>query len=203
MNISAPKYAELLERVRGDHCHRHVEAMFLYAAAPVLRGAKAASLITLRADCGQSWKARRNALLAATGLQTFEITNRQGSLLLIYDENALRTALEDARAAALLLNYGYPAETGLAAMLEHLQKRFEKSGFPHEIGLFLGYPPEDVWGFIVNEGKNYVCCRYWKVYHKAERARETFRLIDEAQDYAADVLMRSTPIHVAAKLLMA
>ena len=29
----------------------------------------------------------------------------------------------------------------------------ENEGFPHEIGLFLGYPPEDVLGFIENKGE--------------------------------------------------
>ena len=36
--------------------------------------------------------------------------------------------------------------------------------FPHEIGLLLGYPPEDVSGFIENGGKNFLCSGYWKVY---------------------------------------
>jgi hypothetical protein len=75
--------------------------------------------------------------------------------------------------------------------------------FPHEIGVFLGYPAEDVLGFIINEGRNYVCCRHWKVYHDIERAQEMFRRIDEAHSYALDVLRDWKPIHIAAKLLKA
>ena len=50
--------------------------------------------------------------------------------------------------------------------------------FPHEIGLFLGYPLEDVKGFIINAGKNSKSTGYWKVYgdvEKSERIFECFR----------------------------
>lgn len=36
--------------------------------------------------------------------------------------------------------------------------------FPHEMGILLGYPVEDVEGFIINNGKNELYTGYWKVY---------------------------------------
>ena len=36
--------------------------------------------------------------------------------------------------------------------------------FPHEMGLLLGYPVEDVTGFMVHGGKNSLYSGYWKVY---------------------------------------
>ncbi len=47
-------------------------------------------------------------------------------------------------------------------------------GFPHEIGLFLGYPLDDVVGFIENQGKNYLACGCWKVYSRASVAKRRF-----------------------------
>ena len=38
------------------------------------------------------------------------------------------------------------------------------SDFPHEVGLFLGYPVWDVKGFIEHKGQQYKLCGYWKVY---------------------------------------
>ena len=35
--------------------------------------------------------------------------------------------------------------------------------FPHEMGLLLGYPVEDVKGFIRNGGENCLYIGYWKV----------------------------------------
>lgn len=36
--------------------------------------------------------------------------------------------------------------------------------FPHEMGLLLGYPIEDVVGFMEHSGKEYLYSGYWKVY---------------------------------------
>lgn len=48
----------------------------------------------------------------------------------------------------------------LEQLLERLSGRISASeDFPHEIGLFLGYPVDDVTGFIQNKGRNYLLCR--------------------------------------------
>ncbi|MDO4518091.1 MAG: DUF3793 family protein, partial [Bacillota bacterium] len=64
------------------------------------------------------------------------------------------------------------------------QRLSNREDFPHEIGLFLGYPPEDVKGFIDDKesdlGKACGACRncksvgYWKVYHNPEEAEKIF-----------------------------
>ncbi len=48
-------------------------------------------------------------------------------------------------------------------MLDRLQTRCQ-GDFPHEIDVFLGYPCEDVRGFIRHGGQGYKLCGYWKVY---------------------------------------
>ena len=47
-------------------------------------------------------------------------------------------------------------------------------GFPHEVGLFLGYPPEDVLGFVRNRAKNYKTVGLWKVYGDTQMAQRQF-----------------------------
>ena len=46
--------------------------------------------------------------------------------------------------------------------------------FPQEVGFFLGYPPEDVCGFIEQGARNYKCVGCWKVYGDEQQARKTF-----------------------------
>ena len=46
--------------------------------------------------------------------------------------------------------------------------------FPHEIGLFLGYPIDDVVAFIANKGRNCLCCGCWKCYTDACAAQKAF-----------------------------
>ena len=50
----------------------------------------------------------------------------------------------------------------------------ESGEFPHEVGLFLSYPPEDVKGFIENRAANAKCTGVWKVYGDERQARQTF-----------------------------
>ncbi len=54
--------------------------------------------------------------------------------------------------------------------------------FPHEMGLFLGYPLEDVQGFIENSGKNFLYAGYWKVYQDAAQKARLFRRFDLARE---------------------
>ena len=48
-------------------------------------------------------------------------------------------------------------------------------GFPHEIGLFLGYPPSDVECFMKDPYKGVKCCGCWKAYSEPEKAVKIFR----------------------------
>ena len=57
----------------------------------------------------------------------------------------------------------------------HLIRRLSRSeDFPHEIGLFLGYPCEDVRGFIDNKAACAKCVGCWKVYGDEEKAKKQF-----------------------------
>lgn len=46
--------------------------------------------------------------------------------------------------------------------------------FPHEIGIFLGYPLHDVRGFIQNKGRDFRLCGFWKVYSEPQSAEKLF-----------------------------
>jgi hypothetical protein len=80
---------------------------------------------------------------------------------------------ENPEAAKILQERGYcpmMPEQCLARLMERLKDADE---FPHEIGLFLGYPPEDVEGFIQEpNGQKYT--GIWKVYGDVRSARRIF-----------------------------
>lgn len=65
----------------------------------------------------------------------------------------------------------YPVEKGFDAVLYELVFRLMRFGeFPHEIGIFLGYPLEDVVQFEKQNGKGFCYSGYWKVYKNKNRA---------------------------------
>jgi hypothetical protein len=85
-----------------------------------------------------------------------------------------------------LRSLSYPVDLGLSASLGHLKKAFEAScggvsRFPHEVGIFLGYPPADVIEFSSGRPSPYACRGYWKVYHHPERAQRAFAYMDASR----------------------
>ena len=56
--------------------------------------------------------------------------------------------------------------------------------FPHELGLLLGYPAEDVRGFMGIGHKKCLYTGYWKVYEKPEEKIALFSEYDRAMDLA-------------------
>lgn len=76
----------------------------------------------------------------------------------------------------LLQESGYQDFT-LGNILSTFQKRYQgymcgEPGFPHEMGVLLGYPVEDVRGFMEQNGQNALYQGYWKVYaHVPEKKR--------------------------------
>mgnify|MGYP000215834437 CR=1 FL=1 len=69
--------------------------------------------------------------------------------------------------------------------IRYMQK---KQQFPHEMGVLLGYPPEDVEGFIIYEGKNSLCEGYWKVYAEPQKKLRLFAQYDKARERLLDLL---------------
>ena len=104
-----------------------------------------------------------------------------GPVIYLYRPDALEASLRRPEVAALLANEGYRTDS-LDACLDHLSERFQAGlpsnggpcEFPHEIGLFLGYPFEDVVGFIENRGRDFLRRGCWKAYHDALGAQRTW-----------------------------
>lgn len=98
----------------------------------------------------------------------------------------------------MLLQLGY-TDLEFGQILRKFQKRFrdcrvQGEEFPHEIGLLLEYPLEDVIGFIENEGRNYLYSGYWKVYADVERKVELFEAYERAKDTLIHLLAIDMPM---------
>jgi hypothetical protein len=63
-----------------------------------------------------------------------------------------------------------------------------KNDFPHEMGLLLGYPAEDVEGFITHQGAHCLCVGYWKVYANKERKLKIFEKFENAKESLIQLL---------------
>ena len=94
----------------------------------------------------------------------------------------------DARSRRQSVIFEEPPSGGFsrAIWLEYANQQTFKGGesgdFPHEVGLFLSYPPEDVKGFIENRAANAKCTGVWKVYGDERQARQTFAKYKKCTD---------------------
>ena len=66
--------------------------------------------------------------------------------------------------------------------------------FPHEIGVFLGYPLTDVVGFIENQGRNFTCCGCWKAYGDRDAAERLFAQLNKCTKVYLRLFHSGTPI---------
>nr|WP_294678659.1 DUF3793 family protein [uncultured Blautia sp.] len=159
-----------------------------YHCSPVLMGMKPANLVSFSKeklpDLPELVSSYKEGL-EQEGIHMNIICGcRKHYLLLLYRPDMLERFLAQDEAKELLIQDGYPENGILEEMLDHLKERFaERKEFPHEIGLFLGYPIEDVKGFRQYKGNDCKLCGYWKVYGDADRAREIFAGYDRCREF--------------------
>ena len=165
---------------------RTLDQILAYHCAPALAGLKPANLVALSREEFPDLEERLEdyrRLFARRGvaLRTMCGCGRK-VLLLLYRPAQLEEALGAPLAAALLEKDGYRPGEDLEAMLDRLGLRLRTEGdFPHEIGLFLGYPPEDVHGFLADPVDRCRLCGYWKVYHNVDETRARFAQFDRCR----------------------
>lgn len=153
-----------------------IENGLIENCAPTLAGMKSAGLFSYSYE-GKTHVREElkeiNGRLNDRGVYVEVLLWREKSVLIYtYRRGQLKQELERPGVMELLAKYGYP-ENGVDECIGHLKKRlYHYTCFPHEIGLFLGYPLEDVKGFIENSGRNCKCCGLWKVYcNEAEKEK--------------------------------
>ena len=137
--------------------------------APTLAGIKTGSLYTLYISSEEDY---RHDIAA---LNRFMKVCETYVLIYLYRPSMLRRDLEDPLALKILSERGYSLKGPDRSVADLIRRMREGGEFPHEIGLFLGYPPSDVLGFIRDPHAGYADVGYWKVYSNVESARAAFR----------------------------
>ena len=149
---------------------RTFEAVLVRQCAPTLAGMKPGSIFCFNhspLEVSRQKVCQWNKQLAPFGLTVQILLERPSSssvIVFVYRHNRLEQMLSDDAYQSFLAQAGYE-RTNLDDLLEQLAQRLRtQPEFPHEIGVFLGYPLRDVIGFIENHGRNFTCCGFWKSY---------------------------------------
>lgn len=150
------------------------EKFVLVKLAPVLVGIKPAMLLGM-CNCRQSkdrsknlfgnWEKHKHLIAEKFNISFMELKrSEKGVQVLFYKQKLLKSIFADASTKLYMNKFGYRTCNSNAEFLAKLKKRFNSMSFPHEVGIFLGYPIKDVKGFVEKKGTCFVMSDRWKIY---------------------------------------
>ena len=118
-------------------------------------------------------------------------------MLLVWRPRCVRRLLSGAEAREFLAKNHLPSRSG--ALMGELRRRLrayydDRAPFPHEIGFVLGYPIEDVDGFMSDGGQGARACGRWKVYGDVDEALRRFKELEREELRIKRLYSEGTPL---------
>jgi hypothetical protein len=179
---------ETWEIVTNQNIDR-LEMQMAMQCAPLIAGLKISNLLNIRREDFASMQeiVKRSQF---SWYLLFETEEKMS--LLLFQRDSLECYLEKRQVRDMLKQAGYE-KLSLVCVLKEFSIRYKeymetKNDFPHEMGLLLGYPTEDVEGFITHQGEDCLCVGYWKVYANKERKLKIFERFEKAKERLIQLL---------------
>lgn len=162
---------------------KNIETQLALQCAPLLTGLKISNLLIIPSEN----ESLVRILIRKTGISCYRLARSKDKItFLLFRRMQLESFLKKENAKKILKEQGYDNLT-LGGILAYFQMRYQayKDGtleFPHEMGILLGYPIEDVSGFINHKGRNYLYSGYWKVYENMQEKVALFQQYQKAKE---------------------
>lgn len=178
-----------------------LEFQLALQCAPLITGIKISNLLMV---CGKREDAVQE-LLEGSDISCFCVmSSPKKTAFLLYRKAELEQYLTDDKVRAVFSKLGYE-DFSLDYVLSMFRKRYEAhmnqgKQFPHEMGLLLGYPIEDVVGFMEHSGKDYLYSGYWKVYENVPAKKQIFVRYDEARETLIRLLANDIGIRLICEI---
>ena len=155
------------------------EEIIIEHCSPTLAGIKTGSLfsvkVTNETDLNNEIR-ELNDNLRDKGLRVIPLkVTPKYALIYIYRPSHLMKDLNDPQALLILKSMGYTIKNPECCIVELVRRLKCEKTFPHEIGLFLGYPPSDVECFMKHPCSGVKCRGCWKAYSEPEKAEKLFK----------------------------
>lgn len=175
----------------------HFEKNMLFMLAPVVGGFKPSSTITLVKsgnDYKQFIKDGKNYLLRL-GLKYIVLRkSKDAIILLIYNKEKLRERIYSRGNKEFLRKLNYNLDGNLDSVLVKLKERYNLCHCPHELGILLGIPTEDVKDFMNCTKKKCLACGYWKVFNNYDKAIKTFKDYDDSKEDVVNLILNNLDV---------
>lgn len=164
-------------------------------SAPLLAGEKISNLIIVNSCYANSMI----ELFQGTEISFFILSYTEEKVIfLLYQKEELNAYLKQKEVKNFLIKAGYHT-TELEKILTTVSEKYKNyltgtACFPHELGVLLGYPIEDVCGFIRNNGKKFLYTGYWKVYYHLSDKLKIFERFRQAETAVMDMISNGSNI---------
>ncbi|MDO4439095.1 MAG: DUF3793 family protein [Eubacteriales bacterium] len=162
------------------------DKMLIDHCSPTLAGLKTGSMFSCTVNSMEELYSdirKANDLLVDKGIRVLPLKYYSNRMLIyVYRPEKLELDLKNSLAKELLLRQGYDLSCPERSVIRLIERLNEKEGFPHEVGLFLSYPPEDVDAFINNKAEGFKAVGCWKVYNNVDKALKTFEKYKKCTD---------------------
>lgn len=157
-----------------------IDKLLIKYASPTLAGVKTGSLFKVYKHNELNLNVEiRNYNLLLNYLDVYLdiiYTCDKYDLIYLYRSKMLLNDLKNKSVINFLSTYGYK-NINIEDYICHLKYRFKLfHKTPHEVGVFLGYPLNDVKDFIKYKGNNFKICGCWKVYNDVELCSNKFKI---------------------------
>lgn len=170
-----------------------IEKFLIYNASLLISKVKPSATITLKKGANSiynKWIKYGQDFLNSINIKYINLRECENALIvLIYDEEQLGNYILKKENKIFLKKLGYNEENNIDDYLEKLVKRYEEFNCPHELGVFLGYPLDDVKDFMECSEKKCLACGYWRVYNNYDAAKEIFNTYDIIKEKTAKYIL--------------
>ena len=161
-----------------------IQLQLAMQCAPLIAGLKMSNLLIIPRESLPAL----GVILEGTDIaRALLLEKGRKAALLLYSREQLQRYLALSQIRDFLRGQGYDdcsPEWFLASLRIRYRNHMEKGGaFPHEMGIALGYPLEDVEGFIRNSGEHFLYSGYWKVYGNLPEKLRLFRYYENAREH--------------------
>ncbi len=163
---------------------KKIQSQLVLQCAPLIVGLKVSNLFVTEPKYLRALR----IILKRSDLSFYVLTSTENKVTcFIFRKKTLEAFLNKKENLCLLKSMGYNENLSLTQKMYEFRRRYRSyqeglTGFPHEMGVFLGYPAEDVIGFIEKKGQRYLYSGYWKVYEDVDTKKEIFEMYEIAKE---------------------
>lgn len=191
MKMTCLEFYNKLESMNGEE---YIRNFLIYNTSLVIAKVKPAATITFKKnnrDLYNNWCSMGKAFIKSIGLDFIGLRESDDSIVvLIYNQSLLEKYIGKEGNKEFLVSLGYSENGTIVEYLNVLTNRYKEYNCPHELGIFLGIPINDVKDFMNCNDKKCLLCGYWKVYNDCISAKRIFQYYDQVKEYTADSISK-------------